>query len=199
MRIISAVKAWAFPTFLVFLSLLLQVLNNAEQELFSYDREAIFKGEYWRIVTGHFTHLGWRHLILNLIGLIAIWQIYNKIFSLWLWSVLFLFCAIGVSILFFILSSDIENYVGLSGVLHGVIAAVALYLLLENLSDSFKVINYEAVILFLGLVFKLIYEKIWGGVPLTEAISTGHVLVEAHIFGAVLGGVFSLFISKFRC
>ncbi len=36
-----------------------------------WSREGIPGGEYWRLLTGHWTHLGLNHLLLNLAGLLV--------------------------------------------------------------------------------------------------------------------------------
>ncbi|WP_017920517.1 rhombosortase, partial [Burkholderia gladioli] len=50
---------------------LLQALPPAWREALAFDRAALRCGELWRLVTGHFVHLGWRHAALNLACLAA--------------------------------------------------------------------------------------------------------------------------------
>ena len=68
-------------------------------------------------------------------------------------------------------------YVGLSGVLHGFVAAGALALLLRR--------ETLGAVLGVGLAAKLIFEQIVGPVPFTAASVGGPVVVAAHLYGAI--------------
>jgi hypothetical protein len=70
--------------------------------------------------------------------------------------------------------------VGLSGVLHGVVASGALALSLQR--------QALGAVLALGLVCKLAFEQIAGPVPFTAESVGGPVVVAAHLYGAA-GGV----------
>ena len=49
------------------------LLPNAIRELLRFDRGGIAAGELWRLLTGHFVHLGVSHTLLNLAGLLLVW------------------------------------------------------------------------------------------------------------------------------
>ena len=68
-------------------------------------------------------------------------------------------------------------YVGLSGVLHGFVAAGALALLMRR--------ETLGAVLALGLAAKLVFEQIVGPVPLTAQSVGGPVVVAAHLYGAL--------------
>ena len=70
-------------------------------------------------------------------------------------------------------------YVGLSGVLHGLVAAGALALLLRR--------EALGAVLALGLCAKLGYEQLAGPVPFTAESVGGPVVVAAHLYGAAGG------------
>src|SRR5258706_12532151 len=38
-----------------------------------YERTSIGAGEWWRLVTAHWVHLGARHLLLDVAGLVPVW------------------------------------------------------------------------------------------------------------------------------
>ncbi len=70
-------------------------------------------------------------------------------------------------------------YVGLSGVLHGFVAAGALALLLRR--------QMLGAALAIGLGGKLLFEQIVGPVPFTAESVGGPVVVAAHLYGAAGG------------
>jgi len=43
-----------------------------------YERAAIAHGEWWRLATGHWVHLGLRHLLADAAGLVLLWMLYAR-------------------------------------------------------------------------------------------------------------------------
>lgn len=152
-----------------------------------YDREAIFAGELWRLVTGHFVHLGALHLALNavatlviLIGFVAPRQpSFPRMF------IALLGLTLGVSAGLLFISSEVEWYVGLSGVLHGLAVFVAAW----YLEKPFK------WVLLAGLLVKLVWEQVKGAGSVLALELGGDVIVDAHLYGGItaclLLGVFA--------
>jgi rhomboid family GlyGly-CTERM serine protease len=81
----------------------------------------------------------------------------------------------------YFLDPRIDWYVGLSGVLHGLMAAGALLLLLRG--------ETLGALLAIGLCGKLIYEQAFGALPFTARSTGGAVIVAAHLYGAAGGFV----------
>ncbi|MBE9563476.1 MAG: rhombosortase [Proteobacteria bacterium] len=132
-----------------------------------YSREGIENGEYWRLVTAHFIHLSWTHLWLNAISLLIIWKLAIKSYSFW-W---FLTCGMGISVGLWLFSPEVMWYVGLSGILHGLLAVIAWQ-------------RYP--ILLILLIAKLVWEQLYGGLPATANMTGGTVIVDAHLYGAII-------------
>ncbi|MCK5876272.1 MAG: rhombosortase [Candidatus Marithrix sp.] len=133
-----------------------------------YSREDIENGEYWRLVTAHFIHLSWTHMWLNAISLIIIWELTVKSYSFW-W---FLACGFGISLGLWLFSPEVIWYVGLSGILHGLLASIARQ-------------RYPVLLVF--LIIKLAWEQLYGGLPATADLTGGTVVVDAHLYGALIG------------
>lgn len=149
-----------------------------------YEREAIEAGQLWRLVSGHLVHLGMGHLALNVAALIMIRLLVDDALSAvdWLGSALAAALAIDAGLYFF--AEQIVWYVGLSGVLHGLLAAGGLAMLRP----------YPALggLLLAGLVAKLLWEQTAGPLPFSETTSGGPVVVAAHLYGAAGGAVWAL-------
>jgi rhomboid family GlyGly-CTERM serine protease len=143
-----------------------------------YDRAAIIQGhEYWRLLTGHLLHANTRHLLLNLAGLGLIASLCRACYTFgqWLWVSMLVLIAIDAG--FLLRMPDLGWYVGLSGALHGVLAAGAVrWWRIESL--------WLAAALSSILLAKLSWEQWQGALPLAGNIN---VVVNAHLYGAVGG------------
>lgn len=154
-------------------------------EAWAYDRQAIGHGTYGLMLTGHLVHLNDIHLLLNLLGLALVLTLFDRVLPWWQWLVLIVLSAVVISVALYVLMPQVELYVGLSGVIHSLFAAGALALLRTRERGL-------ACVLLLLLTLKLLTEN-WGrGISLTEDMIGGHVLVQAHLYGAVFGMCYAL-------
>ena len=60
---------WMAVLVMAAISLAVAAFGDDGRAWFAYDRAAISAGEFWRLLTGHFTHLSWQHLFYNFVGL----------------------------------------------------------------------------------------------------------------------------------
>lgn len=81
-------------------------------------------------------------------------------------------------------NENIQWYVGLSGVLHGLFVVGAWF--------EYQHYNRSGSILMLLIIAKLIWEQVAGPLPGSEEMTGGHVAVDAHLYGALGGFVFLL-------
>ncbi len=138
------------------------------------------EGEYWRLVSGHFVHLNWRHAGLNMAGLMITVQllpILNRPRVFWP-SLLLAMGTIDLGLL--LGSPDLNWYVGFSGVLYGLIVAGAI--------AAFSTADRRAGLLLVLVGLKLLYDTCWGTPAATLAWIGGPVILAAHDYGA-LGGI----------
>lgn len=167
------------PVSLAVISLAAMVGGSHAFYWLSYERDAILDGQVWRVLTGHLMHLGWPHVLLNLAGLALLWIIFGRLLSFERWVVALVCCAFGVSLGLLLFHPELDWYVGMSGVLHGmfVIGAIA------GIRSG-----YRAEWLLLGLLtVKLVWEQLRGATPATAEFVGGAVIVDAHLYGAITG------------
>jgi rhomboid family GlyGly-CTERM serine protease len=145
-----------------------------------YDRAAIAGGEWWRLVSGHLVHLGAGHLAVNLAGLGLVAWLTGREYASGQWCSIAAGSAASIAAALYLLHPDVSWYVGLSGVLHGLLAA--------GLVPALGRRDPAAVVLALLLIAKLGWEAAAGPLPGSVRTAGGPVLVEAHRYGA-LGGV----------
>ena len=184
---------WKFPCFIILIAFCIEISGGMGRASFSYQNTFGQSHEYWRLLSGHITHLGWPHFFLNTAGLILVWLLYGNAYSTHIWALIFLWCSVNISLGFYVFDTGLQSYVGLSGVLHGLIAAALLGSFFKALRLRNKVIPWEDILIFMGLWGKVIYEQMVGPVPLTEAASGAHVVVNAHLYGAISGSTYATF------
>lgn len=165
-------------------ALMIAVAGPGAGHWLRYDREAILHGQWWRLLTGNFVHLGWPHLWLDLAGLLLVWLLFKDHIPTRAWIATTLFSCLGVGLGLLWFSPHLTWYVGLSGALHGMFATGAIL----SIRMGYR---FEFVLIAL-LAFKLFWEQHFGPLPGSEEYSGGHVVVDAHLYGAISGAVLAL-------
>ncbi len=200
-----SVRHWILPLVVSLICLVIAFTGEAGRLALRYvGAEQVFQsgGISYRWLTGHYTHLGWRHVGLNLLGLVSIWIMYGRVISPRAWLVFLLICPLGISLGLSFVSPQTTYYVGLSGVLHGILAAAVTRMVLTPIhgqATNAARFRWEDMIVLIGLWGKIAYEQMIGSVPLTAALSGGAVVVDAHLYGACIGTCFAgLFAAKRR-
>jgi len=171
---------WLATGLIVFVTVLLQAGGDGVREALAYTRADLDAGQLWRLVTGHFVHLGWSHLFLNLVGLALVVWIVGDTYGWMEWVYIGFVSIAAIGAGFWFLYPELDWYVGLSGLLHGLLAA--------GLVIGVAKKNREAVVLTVFVLAKLAWEQIAGPLPGSEGTSGGAVIVDAHLYGGV-GGV----------
>jgi rhomboid family GlyGly-CTERM serine protease len=159
--------------------LLLAAGGDEARELGRYEREALEHGEYWRLVSGHLVHLGAGHLWPNVAALAILGLLFEDAFRNADWWRVSAASAAAIDLGLYALQPGVTWYVGLSGVLHGIVAAGALVLALRR--------QRVGVVLAVALAAKLVFEQLVGPMPFTAESVGGPVVVAAHLYGAVGG------------
>ena len=167
---------------ILILAILAYLFEDSLISLLIYNRDQIIEHEYWRLITGHFFHTNLNHLLLNIAGLVLLWSLHGQYYQSKNYFLLFLFSALFVTIGLFNFSPELIQYVGLSGILHGVFIWGALMDIRDKLKSGY--------LLLLGIIIKVTHEQIYGaGTDISELIEA-NVAVDAHLWGAVSGVVF---------
>jgi rhomboid family GlyGly-CTERM serine protease len=180
---------WVFPVVYIAISIVIMMTGEIGKEALRYDRVWIGQGEAWRFVSGHFAHLGWSHLALNSAGLLLVWFLIGGAYALRTWLLIVGVTLATMDLGFWFLNPELYWYVGMSGLLHGLLAA--------GVVTRLRNIDAETVILLLLLIAKISWEQFNGPVPGSESTSGGPVVVDAHLYGA-LGGILGALLVRIR-
>jgi rhomboid family GlyGly-CTERM serine protease len=142
-----------------------------------YDRDAITAGEWWRLVTAHWVHLGPTHALLDGLGLLLLWQLYGAQLRSRGLVLAFVAATATVDAGLWWLAPGVAWYAGISGLLHGLWSAGALLALWQRVP-----LAWAPSLLLAG---KLAHEAFGGAAP---AAGLMPVVAVAHLYGA-LGGL----------
>ena len=173
---------WLLAAGVAVVAVALQFGGDPVREALAYTRDGVAAGELWRLVSGHFVHLGWTHMWLNLAGLALVAWLVGGVFSWVRWLTVFAVTILIIDLGFWFLYPTLAWYVGLSGLLHG--------LLVGGLFKGAVERHKESIILLAFVLAKLAWEQLSGGpLPGSEATSGGTVIVNAHLYGTVGGAL----------
>ncbi len=172
---------WLLPGAMLLVAVFLLFGGELAREWLRFDRQGIRSGEVWRLLTGHFVHLGGPHLALNAAGLALVWYLVGDAYDVRRWALVCLLSVLTMDIGLWVFDPDLQWYVGLSGLLHGILAA--------GLIVALEKPDIETLALLLLLIGKLAWEQFGGPLPGSEATAGGRVVVDSHLFGAIGGAV----------
>ncbi len=166
---------WRYVGAVIPFMALLQLIGP---ELLRYQSDWSESGEFWRVLSAHWVHVGWMHWLLNSLGLVIMaglttpgWRIRR-----WLFNTITL--ALGISILTTLFNPEIDNYAGHSGVLYGlfILGATSLF-------------RYDRLIAILvaGAVFgKVCMEQFQFYDFNTSGLIGARVIVDSHLYGTLI-------------
>ncbi|MFT5852626.1 MAG: rhomboid family GlyGly-CTERM serine protease [Colwellia sp.] len=159
-------------------------LGESFTQTLVYHRGLITQGEIWRLLSGHLLHTNGYHLLLNLAALFMLWVLHGRFYSIKNYTTLFLCCSVTTSVGIYYFDPTLIQYVGLSGVLHGVFVFGALMDI--NAKDK------TGYLLFLGVWLKIAHEQFYGASTDVSNLIEASVAVNAHLWGALGGLLFSI-------
>jgi len=173
------------PSLVLFISLISFLFDNSLSELLVYQRSLVTQGEIWRVFSGHFFHTNGFHFLLNAAAVVMLWALHGHFYTIKSYLIVFMVSAIICSIGIHWFSLDIEQYVGLSGVLHGIFIWGAI--------EDIKAKERTGYLLLLGVILKIAHEQYYGASEDVSDLIGANVAINAHLWGAI-GGVIAVII-----
>jgi len=145
-----------------------------------FNRNLVEQGDVWLLLSGHIVHLNWSHWLLNMAGLAIVAFFFSPYASLKQWLLVIMVSAVIISAGIWWWVLDVDYYVGLSGILHG--------LFLYGALREIRFYPVSGYVLTAVLFAKLLWEFFYGALPGSEDMAGGRVLTESHLLGAI-GGI----------
>ncbi len=176
-------QRWGLLAVLTLVLLVLWVLGEGLTLVLRYDRPALAAGQLWRVLSAHLVHADLRHLALNLAGLAVVALLFPDEYAAREWFLIGACSASAIAGGLWWLNPEISWYVGLSGVLHGALAAGAL-------GWWFSQPRGPAAALTAILCSKLAWEQVYGALDWSGGMA---VIVDAHLYGAAAGLLAAIF------
>ena len=181
---------WLPPLVLMLLILLLGLGGDDARALLRFDRAAIDAGQWWRLLSCNFVHLGWWHLFLNEMGLLVLLLLCPERLSPWVWARRVVLIGLGMSAGLYFFVPGTQWYVGMSGAIHG------LFLLgLGRQIVAGRDLIAAGCLAY--LVGKIAWEMVVGVPVSDEAAIGGSVLVESHLYGSLSALIYGLIFGAF--
>lgn len=182
-------RPYVVPLGLAVLIIVSEILGEPARVWLAYDRAGIASGQLWRVFTSGLVHLGAYHAALNLAGLAALLVLCPERPSSGEWLRRLALISIGTSAGLYGFMPQLDRYVGLSGVLHG--------LFLLGLWPMVRRRDLIATGCLLYLIGKLAWELLVG-VPLSdEQAIGGRVVTASHLFGTLAAVAYGLMLKPF--
>lgn len=185
-------KQYLGPLIIGFVSIIAFVFEPMSSAYFILERSWWSQGHYYQLVTGHFLHTNFIHMLFNLLGLALLWALHGDDYDTFPYLIKFIVVCILISICMYVFSPDIVWYVGLSGAIHGVFA----WGCVKDLENK----RVSGWLLIIGLAIKVGNEQINGAGTFMPELIDASVAVDSHLYGALGGlliGVFSVLRRKF--
>jgi len=173
------------PLAILFISLVSFLFDNSLSEFMVYQRSLVIEGEIWRAFSGHFFHTNGFHFLLNAAAVVMLWALHGHFYTIKSYLFIFIVSAVVCSIGIHWFSPDIDQYVGLSGVLHGIFIWGAV--------EDIKAKERTGYLLLLGVILKIAHEQYYGASEDVVDLIGAHVAINAHLWGAI-GGVIAVII-----
>jgi len=179
LAILRRISYWRLPAVLILSSGLIELFGDAGRSFLQFDRAAISVAELWRLISGHFVHLGPNHFFLNAFGLVLVWLLVGMHFTLRQWLIVIVVSIAGIDAGLWFFDPQLTWYVGMSGFLHGMLVA--------GIVKGFQAVPREATVVGVAVLMKIMFEQLIGPLPGSEQSAGGDVVVNAHLYGVLAG------------
>lgn len=161
-------------------------------------RRVLLESEPWRVLTGHWVHLGWPHVLVNAAAWILVARLFCDLLGPARQVVVVLAGSIAVAGGLVLLAPEIAWYRGFSGVLHALFFAGAwawvVPLLVRRAGRSARVLWLPCALALGGWVKVALEQPGSGALPYADWLGAA-VVPQAHAFGAACGTLIGLVLA----
>lgn len=181
----SSRDVWAGPAMIVAASGALLLAGPEIGRWLAFERSQIDAGQWWRLCTDNWVHLGFWHYFLNALSLLLWMGVCPQRLRLSDWLLRLLLIGTGMSMGLYFFDPKLQDYVGLSGFIYGVF-------LLDLGNDALLRRDRFALLCLIFLVIRVGYEVIEGAPAYELRLVGGQVVAASHIWGMVAAAIYGL-------
>jgi rhomboid family GlyGly-CTERM serine protease len=166
--------------------------------LLQFDAQEVARGQWWRVITGHWTHYSLSHLFWDL-SVFAVLGVLSETRDRWATWFTLAFSSLLIPLVSVQLS-EVEVYRGLSGLDTGLFAYLAGSWLIGSLRQRDWMVGLLFGSLIVGMVGKITWEALGNGSLFVDVAGSGFTPVPlAHFVGALIGMVVAARKLRAKC
>jgi len=173
----SSPRVWGPLAVLAAFSTALLLGGEGLQHALRFDRAAIAQGEWWRMLSDNFVHLGAWHLFLNLLSLVLLVMLCPEVLSPLEWCRRVILIGVGMSLGLYWFVPHLPTYVGLSGLIYGLFAL--------GLGRQALRRDKIAIAACVFLAARIGWELIVGAPASEQRLVGGSIVGESHLYGVI--------------
>jgi rhomboid family GlyGly-CTERM serine protease len=176
-------QSYSLYLIVILIMLALALGQPHSSQWLQFNRSQIDVGEWWRVFSANWVHLSVNHLLGNSLGMVLFAYIAGRYLNNATGVLLLLWCCMWVGTGLYIYADYLQQYVGMSGVLHG------LLLVAPFIS---KYYSHRMAWLFATVIIaKVIWEQLpWYDDMAMYGYIGGRVETNSHLLGTVSGVLF---------
>ena len=163
----------------------LQCLPVPLQHMLHYQAGQMPAHFFYLWLTPHLIHLSPSHYLINIASLAVVLLTFRTFFTPVRFFLLFAFSAASVTLGLWCCSPGVTDYVGMSGVIYGILSAGLLWS-----AKKHPLLSWTAFTLIAG---KVVLETFYGPHLSIQASLGETVIVDAHLYGFLSGILFTCF------
>ena len=186
----AAAAVWLPPLLIAVFSALLELGGAPVNALLRYDRLAVVDGQWWRLLSANFVHLGWWHWVLNVLSLALLALLCPEPVRPLDWLLRVVSIAFGMCLCLHLLTPDLGAYVGLSGLVYGLFAL--------GFGRQIAAGDRFAIACMAFLAARIVWELVVGAPASEEGLIGGSVVAESHLYGVLAAVAYGLAAGSFR-
>lgn len=173
---------------------ILAVLKGGSEDVYTlYELGAlvpqeVFRGNWWRLLAATFLHLGWLHLLMNMLGLYIFGPFVE--FALGTWRYLLTYLGAGMGSMFIASAATVlrlsnhQFVVGASGSILGLVGAMAAILVYGWRKELSRIAARQ--LLWIGLII---------GLQVVYDLTTPRISFIGHLAGLIIGFILASFLK----
>lgn len=176
------------PFLTVLLSCVAMILHFSPDwtEWLQYDRAAVSNGQFWRLLTGHFTHFGFAHLKWDVLALLLFGS-WVEVRSRPVWLLCLITAAVGISLGVHEFQPRFLTYRGLSGIATAFFALAGTDLMRRAWRHADWATLGFALVALGVLAAKSVFEVATGYTLFVSPNASFEPVSLAHLLGAATG------------